>query len=292
MRTILRLISITILLYSCQSNKKDAISHYRNSQFFLTSKDIVNASKEIEMAFALDSNNYDFTILKAKIKIEENLLEESTNILKSLSNTEFKQDTVNFLIGDNYFQLGNFFTFQKKDDQKAKEAFENSLEFYDKTIKINSQYFDAYFHKQKALYNIEKYDEAIITINNGLKLFPNNQILIFARGVSKNELGDNLGAQTDLNTAIESKKLDSLNLSTAYRFRGQIYAQMDSLNNSLLDFTKAIEYNPKNDIAYSSRGDTYRLLKNQEKACADYRKAANLGQVTVYEDIKKYCNSK
>ncbi len=292
MRITILLISITILICSCQSNKQKAIIHYRNSQIFLNAKDIANALKEIEVATKLDSANYDFTILKAKIKIDENLLEESTNILKSLINKKFKQDTVYFLIGDNYFQLGNYFSFQKQDDQKANEAYKNSVEFYDKAIKTNSQYFDAHFQKQKALFNIEKYDEAIITINNGLNIFPNNKILIFSRGVSKNELGDKIGAIIDLNDAIQSKKLDSLNLSTAYRFRGIIYSQMDSLKMSLLDFTQAIEFNPKSNLAYASRGDTYRLLKNKEKACKDYRKAADLGLITVYETIKEYCNGK
>jgi tetratricopeptide (TPR) repeat protein len=278
------------MFFSCNSDKQKSIDHFNKAKECFKNKDWNNASKENDIAIKLDSSNFESIILKSKIKEETKANEEAIQILKSLLNKNYKTDTINFLIADNYFEIGNYYTFQKSDDDKMQDAYNSALTYFDKAIKINSQYIKAYDQKQKVLFNLDRFDEAVITLNNAIGIFPKNMSLISARGIVKDKLGDKTGAISDLNMAINSTKLDSMDLATALRFRGNIYFESDSLQNAIIDFTKAISYNPNDDLSFVSRGELYRKLGEKDKACDDFRKAADLGLVAIYETIKEYCN--
>jgi len=55
---------------------------------------------------------------------------------------------------------------------------------------------------------------------------------------------------------------------------------------SINDFNKAIELNPKDEVAYYNRGNTYRTLGNYQQAINDYNKAIELNP----KDADAYCN--
>jgi len=68
----------------------------------------------------------------------------------------------------------------------------------------------------------------------------------------------------------------------AYHIKGQ-YDQ------AISDYTKAIEINPKDAIAYYNRGNTYIVnLGNKVKGCADWKKACELGECRNYNLAKQY----
>lgn len=283
------LIILTSLLFSCTSDKDKAKIELSKADKFYQNKDYGNASKEIDSAFMLDSANYDILILKAKIKAGSNLNEEAIQLLKNILPKNFKTDTVYFLIGDSYFNIGYYFIAKKKDSEKATDAFQNSIKYYDSSISKNTQYFASYLGKQRALHNLGRYDEALIVLNTAISFFPDSISLIFNRGVEKSYLGDNIEAMIDINKSIQSNRLDSNDLGIAYRFRGNIYLVKDSLEKAIEDISISISYNPTDEIAYLERAEAYRAKGLKDKACEDYRKSADLGLVSVYEKIKEYC---
>lgn len=279
----------TILLFSCSTDKKKALEHFNKAKELYKKDDIKNASSEIDLAIALDSTNFDFQITKAKIITETDNYELAIIILKGLSSKNFKLDTVNFNIGTCYFGFGNHFSMKQNDEEKANDSYEKALNYYNNAIDINMQYFDAYVEKQKVLHNLNRYDEALVVLNTAINLFPDSISLICNRGVEKMYLGDLTGAMTDLNKSIQSNKLDSLNFASAYRFRGNLHLKKGKPDKAINDLTNALKYNPKDEYALVTRAECYKEKGLKDKACEDYRKAADLGFVSIYKTIKEYC---
>jgi len=290
MKYLLILILVATIFTSCSSNKEKAFQHFTTASQFFETSDYGNASKEIELAINLDSKNNDFKILKSKIKCKAKKIDEAISLLKNILPDKFKVDTVNYLIGQYYFIQSSYFATEKIDENKQKELLENAILFSDNAISANIQYFDAYIIKQRSLHNLEKYDDALITLNTAIDLFPDSAQLICYRGVEKKYLGDKLGAKNDLNKSIQENKLDSMDLSSAYRFRGYIFSDEGNIDDAINDMTSAINFDPTNEYLFVSRGNFYKKKGMKEKACEDYRKAADLGFVAIYETIKDYCS--
>ena len=139
------------------------------------------------------------------------------------------------------------------------------------------------------MHNIKKYNEALITLNNAIEIFPDSMNLICYRGTEKIFLGDLKGAMIDIDKSIESHQMDSSDMSAAYRYKGYILREMNKLEEAVASLTLAINYDDTNELLFATRADLYRRLGLKDNACKDYRKAADLGMVTIYEEIKKYC---
>lgn len=75
-----------------------------------------------------------------------------------------------------------------------------------------------------------------------------------------------------------------------------IYLKKENYDQAILDFTKAIQINPKDYIAYNNRGLSYELKEDYIRALADFNKAILLnpkyerayrGRARVYEKTGK-----
>ncbi len=291
MKKYFALILASIILSACTSDKKKALEHFIKSKDFLKNDDIRNASMEIELAIELDSSNLDFQIIKAEIIEKTDNYEKAIKILKKLLTKNFKSDTVNYKIGICYFGYGRYFEMTQNDNEKCNSAYENALIYFDNALTCNMYYCDAYIEKQKILHNLNRSSEALAVLNTAIKIFPDNLQLICNRGVEKWSLGDMNGALTDLNKSIQSKELDSMDCSSAYRFRGHLYQQKGEFEIAIRDFTNAISQNPKEDLAFLSRAKCYQEMGLRDKACEDFRKAADLGYIGLYQTIQEYCGN-
>ena len=78
-------------------------------------------------------------------------------------------------------------------------------------------------------------------------------------------------------------------MASAYRFRGILHLKKGKPDEAINDLTDALEYNPKNEYALVTRAECYKQKGLKDKACEDYRKAADLGFLSIYETIKVYC---
>ena len=59
---------------------------------------------------------------------------------------------------------------------------------------------------------------------------------------------------------------------------------------AISDYTKVIEINSNDNQAYYFRGSSKYYLNDKRGACADWRKAANLGNTTAQDNIRLACN--
>ena len=99
----------------------------------------------------------------------------------------------------------------------------------------------------------------------------------------KNDFG---AADKDFTKAIElnPKYVD------AYINRGRLrHNKLKDDKAAIKDFDKVIELDPKNADAYFYRANAYRNLKEFKKACADWTKAAELGNMDAKGSLTKHC---
>jgi tetratricopeptide (TPR) repeat protein len=94
-----------------------------------------------------------------------------------------------------------------------------------------------------------------------------------ASASQKQDKGDDRGAKTDLDRAIQ---LDPNN-AEAYNNRGYFKSKLADIQGGLADYNRAIQLNPKYSAAYSNRGLLKdEKLKDTQGALADYNRAIQL----------------
>jgi len=75
----------------------------------------------------------------------------------------------------------------------------------------------------------------------------------------------------------------------AYYYRGCARVNAMRYNDALADFHKAVEIKPDYADAYFNLGRTYFLMNDQDKACENYKLAAEYGRLNL-DDYLKRCN--
>jgi tetratricopeptide (TPR) repeat protein len=280
---------ILSLICACSNLKKNAREHNAKANQLLKIEDFKNASFEIEKALSIENMNPEYLFTKAKVLYGVNNYNESTKLFLSLLRMNYKADTVSFFLGLNYFSRGIDFKTKLELEDSTEISYTNAFKYFNSTIDINSRYYDAYILKYKTLHNLEKHDEALVTLMTATNLFSDKSSLLVYRGVEKCALKDYVGASTDLTKSIESKNLDSTDLATAYRFRGLCNYERKNYDNGIADFSKALQYASNNYYIYYGRGLCFQSKGLKGEACDDFRKAADLGFVGLYDIIAEYC---
>ena len=92
------------------------------------------------------------------------------------------------------------------------------------------------------------------------------------RGIAYFNKGDFDRAIKDFTKAIDLNSSDGI----AYYNRGNAYSEKEEYEAAIADFTKAIDLNPDYAIAYNNRGGTYYLKEEYERAIVDFTKAIDL----------------
>lgn len=75
----------------------------------------------------------------------------------------------------------------------------------------------------------------------------------------------------------------------AYYYRGCAKVNAKKYQEAIADFEKAIELKPDYADAYFNLGRTYYLMNNEDKACENYKLAAQYGRPNL-DDYLKRCN--
>jgi tetratricopeptide (TPR) repeat protein len=198
--------------------------------------------------------------------------------------------------------------FNKLGINKAKERdFEGAIENFDRAIKINPDYADAYNNRANVRHELgddpganKDYTEAIL-LNRDCAVYHNNLGIISYnsddyrgaqaahtraiqlnagdaqaynnRGFARLRLGDLQGALKDFTQAIELNRNDAL----AWNNRGDVYfLKLGYLQGALDDYTQAAQLNPKNPKTFYYLGVIHSRLGNKEKALEDFTKAIEL----------------
>ena len=209
-------------------------------------------------------------------KRSEALLQENERLKKELMTAKGKKKqktaqaykkNIDSLTADEWFERGHSL-FMSRNHKDAVEAF-------NKAIKLNPQYVEAY-HNRGAMYDIlGNQQQAIKDYDKAIKLNPQYALSYFNRGVTYGELGNYQQAIKDYDKAIELNPQEAL-VAVYYYNRGLAYSNLGNYHQAIKDYDKVIELNPQEAKAYIKRGIAYYDLGNQQQAIKDYDKAIKL----------------
>ncbi|MDY0199640.1 MAG: tetratricopeptide repeat protein [Tenuifilaceae bacterium] len=144
----------------------------------------------------------------------------------------------------------------------------------------------AYYKQRAQAYsNLNDFEHAFADVNYFLSYYPKctNALLLSANIATK--MGKNISALFSLGKLI---KLDPTNW-THYAARAELYLSSKNWEVAEIDFSKAIELNPKDKNLYLNRGKCRQNLGKKNLACTDWKQAVKLGSFEAQEFIYKNC---
>ncbi len=132
---------------------------------------------------------------------------------------------------------------------------------------ISAQYNKEYFLWVARQHLIRsEYREAISSLNTLIRVDERAYEGYFLRGIAKYNLGDLLGADSDLTAAITHNPV----YTTAYTYRAITRSRLGNYDDALKDFAEAIDLRPDLPDPYYSRGVTRLLNQQFTKAIEDF----------------------
>ncbi len=164
-----------------------------------------------------------------------------------------------------------------------KNKYEKSLYHYDKAIKRQPFYDNAYNNRGAVYVKLGLYRQALDDFNKTISLNPsytqayNNRANILAKAGQYNS------AIEDLTKAI---KIDPF-YAVAYFNRGFLFAQVGHYQKAIEDFNKVISLKPEDINSYSNRAFVYFKLGNNTLGCEDAKKVCQQGNCKMFEITKK-----
>jgi len=105
-------------------------------------------------------------------------------------------------------------------------------------------------------------------------------------GNIKAENGDWKGALNDYTNAIGYNPKNEI----AYFHSGIAKQNLRDYRAAIVDFSRALYFNNSDAEAYFARGICYYLIGNKQKCCFDLTKALEFGKSEANLEIQNYCN--
>jgi Flp pilus assembly protein TadD len=198
---------------------------------------------------------------------------------------------------------------------------EEALPFVEKGVKLSPDYTDAKVRLAEVYFKLGKYQETIDIAGQALLKEPNNQSALQFRGSALGASGQTAAAAADFkrileldpanlhglfNLGVAYKEANQLNeaiesfstlivakpdFPNAYYERGFCYGKMGLFTQANLDMEQSIAYQPDHGASYFFRGRSYEALGNIELACADWKKALELGTTDAEPFIFEKCQA-
>ena len=144
---------------------------------------------------------------------------------------------------------------------------------YEKAVATDNKLFFAYNNLGSAKRSKGDYAGAIDAYNKAIAVKPDYYLALNNRGAAKLNKNDLTGALADFEAALKIKAdyvLAMNNMASAYIKKQDYKAAADWC-------TKAIFIDDKAGASYVNRGIARQMLKDEEGACADWKKAVTLG---------------
>lgn len=217
---------------------------------------------------------------------ELNINSPQVQVLKDFERaSEMEREKSNTLTYFDYFRRGT--------ECLNNNQFEQAIDFFNESIKLNSTFTPAYNNRGVSYANLKQYDKAIEDYNKAIELNQNDSEVYYNRGVSYSSLKQYDKAVEDYNKAIELNP----NYLKAYNNRGTSYANLRQYDKAVEDFNKAIELNPNDSVVYFNSGNIYADLNQYDKSVEEYNKAIELNpnnskfynnRGVSYADLKQY----
>ncbi len=147
-------------------------------------------------------------------------------------------------------------------------------EAYRASLKKNNRVISTHFFYAQLLYRLENYEAAGVEVNQVLQMDPQHLEGILLQSQVLSAQGKYLKASETLSMASVHYSDEPL----IYIYRGDINSKMNQSAYAIIDYSKAIELDPENAETYYKRGGAYEIIRDYEKALADYARLLEMSR--------------
>ena len=178
--------------------------------------------------------------------------------------------------------------------------YNEKLKYYDKSVKANPEFSDAYINRGLVKNELKDYDGSIEDYNKAIELDPKCSLAYNNRGYTKYKKGDYEGALADYNKAIllnpklniaidnKAKLLSEVCLKDDEEFSAKFYLSVGiqeinkgNLLEGIKNLDESLKHNDKSELAYFYKAAAYHNLNNVTLAYENYTKAIELNKNLV-----------
>ena len=180
------------------------------------------------------------------------------------------------------------------------DDYEEKLKYYNKAIKINPEYSDAYINRGLVKNELKDYEGSIEDYNKAIELDPKCSLAYNNRGYTKYKKRDFEGALNDYNKAIllnpklniaidnKAKLLSEVCLKDDEEFSAKFYLSLGiqeinkgNLIEGIRNIDESLKFNDKSDIAYFYKAVAFHNLNNVDLAYENYTKTIELNKKMI-----------
>lgn len=165
-----------------------------------------------------------------------------------------------------------------------KNDYVKALPYFDKAL-VKSQNFATYLYAGMCYQNTKSHEKALDYYNKSLELNTNNHLAYLNRAGLLSALGKYDEAFADINEAL---KLDT-KTANSYLIRGSIYLNKNQLEPAIADFVEGIRLAPKNANAYYYLGLAQMRANKKDAGCKNLQRSAQLGNSQAVGLVQQYC---
>jgi tetratricopeptide (TPR) repeat protein len=173
--------------------------------------------------------------------------------------------------------------YEEAGDFKSKGKYTEAIERYDRILRINKTYVNAYLEKGQIFYNKNNYDKAIKNYNDAIENKVKNDQIYY-------HFGEALKAKGEYEKAIKNyrKSLEiSSNLSSAYEGLGDVYESLKDFDNAANNFKIALDLDKNKPDVFRKLSVAFLKKGKLEKAIDEYKRALKVNHeyAYIYEGI-------
>jgi len=201
-------------------------------------------------------NNYEEKFNIAKQLHSSGKIKESQKIYLDLVKIYKNNYILFYLIGTTFLQL---------------KKFDEAINHFDTSIKLNSNFPEAYNNLGIALAEKEKYSKALVNYNKAIKLKDDYIDAHINRGISLSKLEKFNDAVNDFNFVIRTQPLNP----KAHNNLGNVFKKLKNYDEAINSYNKAININQNYFEAISNKAYILNLQKKYENSLIELNKIYN-----------------
>jgi tetratricopeptide (TPR) repeat protein len=162
---------------------------------------------------------------------------------------------------------------------------EKAVENYTNTLLLNPKNFEAMEARIYSLLGLKKFDQALLDIKRLQKISKDKSKVQMLLGNYYTAIHQLKKANKAFTKAILLKPSEG----NYYVERGKLLGLQENYTDAILNFSKAIELDQNNDEALVQRGIAYHKVNNILAGCADFSRAAYLGNDEARVMLEAHC---
>ena len=256
--------------------------------------------------------NLDNLINKALQLHKDGRFQDAINLYSDLLENKKNDSQLLFLIGTAYIQQGkieegiqelkksislkpeNVFAHSNLGNAlKDLKRYDEALVSYDEALRINTNFADIHNNRGSILKNLKKYNEALASYEKALQLNPDHAYTHNNKGNALKDLKRYEEAIASYNKALQLNP----NYADAYNNKGNALKDLKRYVEALTSFDEAIKIKSDHFDAYNNRGIVFNEIKYYEKALDSFDKALQINPNYAFaynnkgnalKDLKRY----